>query len=67
MTAEFGYEMFTLGEQYLSIVRDYTYTDTAGRQSVYYFAEVFDLATGRRLSFDTLFGDNTADAENGSY
>ena len=63
VTAEFGYEMFTLGEQYLSIVRDYTYTDTAGRQSVYYFAEVFDLATGWRLSFDTLFGDNTADAK----
>lgn len=62
VTTEFGYEMFTLGDQYLSIVRDYTYTDTAGRQSIYYFAEVFDLATGWRLSFDTLFGDNADEA-----
>lgn len=63
VTAEFGYEMMTMGEQYLSFVRDYVYTDTAGRQSVYYFAEVFDFSTGWRLNFDSLFGDHAADAK----
>lgn len=63
VTVQFGYQMLSEGNQYLSFVRDYVYTDTAGRQSTYYFAEVFDFNTGWLLNFDTLFGDHAADAK----
>ncbi len=63
VTSVFDYETQTVDGRYLSVVRDYVYTDSAGRSTVHYYAELFDLSTGWKLKFADLFGKNAAEAQ----
>lgn len=63
VTSMFGYEMQQMGDRYLSFVRDHVYTDSTGRRTVHYYAEVFDLTTGWKVRFADLFGEHLNDAK----
>ena len=63
VTSTFDYEMLTAGEKTVSFIREYRYTDRSGAETVHYFAEVFDYATGWKLKFSDIMGENTAEAE----
>lgn len=62
-TTEFTYEMVDAPAQYISFVRTFQTTDSAGVAETRHYGEVFDRETGWRLKFSDLFGTQAPQAQ----